>query len=131
MQASTAGMRNYEPFFALTQSADPVILPRFEPGTEPGKERQVSNPDRILVVDEASDTAEVLQAVLQARGVSVQRVRRLDPSATNAGENCPAVVVLNAESMDGTSPADLAIWQHVPQVIIGTVRIDGHLVPVR
>src|SRR5262245_47405832 len=71
----------------------------------PGKERQVSNRDRILVVDEASDTAEVLQAVLEARGVSVQRVRRLDPSAATADERCPAVVVLNAESMDGTSPA--------------------------
>jgi DNA-binding response OmpR family regulator len=110
----------------LTQFDDPVILPRFEPAQSmPGKERQVSNPDRILVVDEASDTAEVLQAVLEARGVSVQRVRRLDPSAATADESCPAVVILNAESMDGTSPADLAVWQHVPQVIIGTVRIPA------
>src|SRR5262245_47263481 len=90
----------------------------------PGKERQVSNRDRILVVDEASDTAEVLQAVLKPRGVCVQRVRRLDQSAA-PDESCPAVVVLNAESMDGTSPADLAVWQHVPQVIIGTVRIPA------
>ena len=113
-------------FLLLTQSADPVILPRFEPTQSmPGKERQVSNRDRILVVDEASDTAEVLQAVLKPRGVCVQRVRRLDRSAAAADDRCPAVVVLNAESMDGTSPADLAVWQHVPQVIIGTVRIPA------
>jgi DNA-binding response OmpR family regulator len=110
----------------LTQSVDPVILPRFEPTQSmPGKERQVSNSDRVLVVDEASDTAEVLQAVLEPRGVSVQRVRRLDRSAATLDECRPAVVVLNAESMDGTSSADLALWQHVPQVIIGTIQIPS------
>jgi DNA-binding response OmpR family regulator len=109
-------------FLLLTQSIDPAILPRLEPTQRmPGKERNVSNRDRVLVVDEVSDTAEVLQAVLEPHGVSVSRVRRLDRATAAASESRPAVVVLTAESMEGTIPADLKGWQHVPQVIIGTL----------
>jgi DNA-binding response OmpR family regulator len=110
----------------LTQSVDPAILPRLEPAQRmPGKERNVSNTERVLVVDEVSDTAEVLQAVLEPHGVSVSRVRRLDPATAAGSEKCPAVVVLKAESMEGTIPEGLEGWQHVPQVIIGTVRIPA------
>ncbi|MGE5193039.1 MAG: hypothetical protein ACM3U2_11100 [Deltaproteobacteria bacterium] len=83
----------------------------------------MSNRERVLVVDEVSDTAEVLQAVLEPRGVTVNRVRRLDPAAASAIENRPAVVVLTAESIAGLPPTGLSGWQTVPQVIIGTVRV--------
>jgi CheY-like chemotaxis protein len=110
----------------LTQSVDPDILPRLEPTQRmPGKEGNVSNRERVLVVDEVSDTAEVLQAVLEPHGVSVSRVRRLDPAPAAASESRPAVVVLKAESLEGTIRADLEGWQHVPQVIIGTVRLPA------
>ena len=83
----------------------------------------MSKRERVLVVDEVSDTAEVLQAVLERRGVTVNRVRRLDPSVEPASEDRPAVVVLNAESLDHLSGTDLAGWQNVPQVILGTMRV--------
>jgi CheY-like chemotaxis protein len=82
----------------------------------------VSNPDRILVVDEASDTAEVLQAVFEPRGVSVSRIRRFDPSASGA-EDLPALVVLNAESAGNAISTGSELWPEVPQVIIGTVQM--------
>ena len=82
----------------------------------------MSNPDRILVVDEASDTAEVLRALLEPRGVSVSRIRRFDPAAS-AVEAVPALVVLNAETAGGMISAEPERWRHVPQVIIGTVRV--------
>ena len=85
----------------------------------------MSHRERVLVVDEVSDTAEVLQAVLEPRGVTVNRVRRLDASVAPANENRPAVVVLNAESLNGSPGADLAGWQNVPQVILGTLRVPA------
>jgi DNA-binding NtrC family response regulator len=87
-----------------------------------GKEGDVSNRERILVVDEVADTAEVLQAVLAPRGLTVNRVRRLDQTVSPAGESRPAVMVLDAESFGTTSIVPGAQWQDVPQVIIGTVR---------
>ena len=85
----------------------------------------MSNRERVLVVDEVPDTAEVLQAVLEPRGVTVNRVRRLDPAVAPEEENRPAVVVLNAESIDGSPSTGLSAWQNVPQVIIGTLRFPA------
>jgi DNA-binding response OmpR family regulator len=83
------------------------------------------NRERVLVVDEVSDTAEVLQAVLEPRGVAVNRVRRLDSNVAFTNENRPAVVVLNAEALNHSTAADLAGWQDVPQVILGTLRVPA------
>jgi DNA-binding response OmpR family regulator len=83
----------------------------------------VLNRERVLVVDEVSDTAEVLQAVLEPRGLTVNRVRRLELAAPAANGNRPAVLILDAESLNCASPALCGGWQNVPQVIIGTVRV--------
>jgi DNA-binding response OmpR family regulator len=81
------------------------------------------NRERILVVDEISDTTEVLQAVLEPRGVTVNRVSRWDQTESPTVENRPAVVVYDAESLtDGALPAG-GNWHGIPQVVIGTVRI--------
>jgi DNA-binding response OmpR family regulator len=81
----------------------------------------VLNRGRVLVVDEISDTADVLQAVLEPRGVIVNRVRRWCESDA-VSEDRPAVVVLDAESLPaGVGPTQGA-WHNVPQVIIGTIR---------
>jgi CheY-like chemotaxis protein len=83
----------------------------------------VSNRERILVVDDVSDTAEVLQAVLEPRGVTVNRVSQRGRLETSTVANRPAVVVYDAESLtDGTPPADRS-WQGVPQIIIGTMQV--------
>jgi DNA-binding response OmpR family regulator len=83
----------------------------------------VSNRERILVVDEISDTAEVLQAVLEPRGVTVNRVCRWNQTESATVANRPAVVVYDAESSaDGDLPAG-GNWHGVPQVIIGTMRV--------
>ncbi len=85
----------------------------------------MSNRECILVVDEVSDTAEVLQAVLEPRGVTVNRVARWCQTETPTAENRPAVVVFDAESLDGGAPAGQSNWQGVPQIIIGTMRVAG------
>jgi CheY-like chemotaxis protein len=74
-------------------------------------------------VDDVSDTADVLQAVLEPRGVTVNRVSPRGRSEASTVANRPAVVVYAAESLtNGTPPAD-GRWHGVPQIIIGTMRI--------
>ena len=83
----------------------------------------MSNRERVLVVDEISDTAEVLQAVLEPRGVTVNRVSRWGQNEFPTVENRPSVVVYDVESLaDGALPAS-GNWHGVPQIIIGTIRL--------
>ncbi len=86
----------------------------------------MSNRERVLVVDDVTDTTEVLQAVLEPRGLTVNRVSRLEQSLLPAVEARPAVVVVDAEACNGANHASWEKWRNVPQVIIGTV----HLPPV-
>lgn len=74
---------------------------------------------RVLVVDQVSDTADVLRAVLEPQGVAVDAHRRPGPRS----ETKPSVVVIDAEQH---SPAALAAgsWADIPQIILGTLRID-------
>ena len=77
---------------------------------------------RVLVVDEVSDTEEVLRAVLEPRGMQVDRVRSERP-ASNAIVPLPAVVVIDAEKQ----PVRLRHsqeWKSVPQVIIGSALFE-------
>lgn len=83
----------------------------------------MSNRERVLVVDEVSDTAEVLQAVLEPRGLTVNRINPLDQTPSAAGESPPVVVVLDVESLDGANCPDWEGWHGVPHVIIGTIRL--------
>lgn len=85
----------------------------------------MSKPDCVLVVDEISDTADVLQAVLEPRGVAVNRVRRLMEPAARDAAGRPSVMVLDAESLCGSALPSGSDWKNIPQVIIGTIRITG------
>lgn len=83
----------------------------------------MSNGQRVLVVEDVSDTAEVLRAVLTPRGVHVDRIRagRLAPSEP-AVPGAPAVVVIDMEPSEvGLSPG--SSWDDIPQVIIGSARL--------
>jgi len=84
----------------------------------------VSQRERVLVVDEGNDTAEVLQAVLEPRGLTVNRISRLDQTPFPSSEARPAVVVLDADSSVGANCPDWERWRNVPQVIIGTIDVS-------
>ena len=82
----------------------------------------MSKSECVLVVDEISDIAEVLQAVLEPRGVAVNRVRRLgEPPAAGAADR-PSVMVLDSGSLPGSLPSADSDWQNIPQVIIGKIH---------
>lgn len=85
------------------------------------KEVDVSNGQRVLVVDDVSDTVEVLRAVLAPRGVIVDGVRAGRPVAVPAPQT-PAVVVIDLEP-SAVEPIDGASWDALPQVIIGSARL--------
>ena len=82
----------------------------------------MSKPECVLVVDEISDTADVLQAVLEPRGVAVSRVRRLGEPAGAVIR--PSLMVLDAESLAGSAPRCDQGWHGIPQVIIGSITVD-------
>lgn len=77
---------------------------------------------RVLVVDEISDTEEVLRAVLEPRGMHVDRLHGKDTSIAVNPEALPAVVVIDTES-ESPSHTTRERWRQVPQVIIGSARI--------
>ncbi|HLJ10694.1 MAG TPA: response regulator [Planctomycetaceae bacterium] len=85
----------------------------------------MSHRERVLVVDDVSDTADVLRAVLEPRGLSINRIGRLGRPGGATDSAPPAVIVLDAETLDGAAPLELSRWGRVPQVIIGTVRPGG------
>ena len=76
---------------------------------------------RVLVVDGLSETEEVLRAVLEPRGLSVDRIRS---AATDelAAKRRPSVMVLHVdeEPAPGTAPA---AWQNVPRIVIGATKV--------
>jgi DNA-binding response OmpR family regulator len=82
----------------------------------------VSNRDCVLVVDEIPDTAEVLEAVLASRGLTVNRVRHLDSALPPTLANRPALIVVDVESCASPNARTCDDWQNVPQVIIGTMQ---------
>jgi len=75
---------------------------------------------RILVVDAVTDTEEVLRAVLEPRGMLVNRRKTGHPaSATQAR---PTVVVLDEEA---TTPQTQVEFSDIPQVIIGRTELPA------
>jgi DNA-binding response OmpR family regulator len=92
----------------------------------------VANGQRVLVVDGLSETEEVLKAVLEPRGLKVDRIRtrRLTSSqyTTSARANTAApqvqVVVLHEEevTLEG-NVAQRDSWGQTPRVIIGSAKV--------
>ena len=80
----------------------------------------MADPERVLVVDGIADTADVLQAVLEPRGLIVNRVSRLDEREITAAAGQPAVLVLDADALHRAAAPDWIARRGVPQVIIGT-----------
>lgn len=72
---------------------------------------------RVLLVDGLSETEQVLKAVLEPRGLRVDRVRgHVEPKS---GDAAPSVVVLH--EVDADLPSGER-WGAVPRVIIGSAQ---------
>ena len=88
----------------------------------------MASSQRVLVVDGLTETEQVLKAVLEPRGLQVNRIRSAGKGNALQDDRPPDVVVFHA---DETSPnaTDAVPWQNVPRVIIGTAHLpaeDGH-----
>jgi CheY-like chemotaxis protein len=86
------------------------------------KESRVTAKQRVLVVDGLSETEEVLRAVLEPRGLSVDRIRS---AATEelAAKRRPSVMVLHLDD-DPVRAAAPAGWQNVPRIVIGATKVN-------
>ena len=80
---------------------------------------------RVLVVDGLSETEQVLRAVLEPKGLEVDRVRGADTGAFSPGrlaaKERPSLVVLHVEG----GPAPILTsdgWQDVPRIVIGATK---------
>ncbi len=76
----------------------------------------------VLVVDELTETQEVLQAVLAPRGFIVERAAHSAPLTAHELQSRPDVVVIDADSLPAQQTSS-ARWRGVPQVIIGAARV--------
>ena len=75
---------------------------------------------RVLVIDGLPETEQVLKAVLEPRGLEVDRIRSHEAAESRA--DAPNVVVIHENEPAGTSKA----WQNVPRVIIGSVTMPAN-----
>jgi DNA-binding NtrC family response regulator len=79
---------------------------------------------RVLVVDGLAETEQVLRAVLEPRGLAVDRVRRAQVRPDDLVRRCPPhVVVLHLDDAPaegaGTASKSSDAWANVPRVLIG------------
>jgi CheY-like chemotaxis protein len=86
------------------------------------KENRVTAQQRVLVVDGLSETEEVLRAVLEPRGLTVDRVRRAGTEEL-ATKRRPSVVVLHVDQEPAQAAAP-AGWQNVPRILIGATKLN-------
>jgi hypothetical protein len=82
----------------------------------------VTGKQHVLVVDGLSETEEVLRAVLEPRGLLVDRIRS---AATDelAAHVRPSVMVLHVDE-DPAPTAAPEGWQRVPRIVIGSTKIN-------
>ena len=82
---------------------------------------------RVLVVDDLTETTDVLRAVLEPRGMTVERAPRTAAEGPGPRAAPPAVIVVDAESA-ACRGLSTASWPRVPKVVVGTfpaARLDG------
>lgn len=81
----------------------------------------------VLVVDELTETTDVLRAILEPRGLSVRRASgitaepSIPPTAAAPDEPEVALVVVDAETAAWRN-LPVSAWQHMPRVVIGTIH---------
>ncbi|MBI1345754.1 hypothetical protein GC163_05650 [bacterium] len=77
----------------------------------------------VLVIDGSSDTADVLQAVLEPRGAIVQRTRRQVFAQTNSRPADADVVVLDMDDPANAAVLGSEALGHARQIRIGSDRV--------
>lgn len=75
---------------------------------------------RVLVVDGLSETEEVLRAVLEPRGLRVERVRTNEHREEKSSDEPPRVVVIHIDEAHRSRNAADRNWADVPRVVIGS-----------
>jgi CheY-like chemotaxis protein len=80
----------------------------------------VAQGQRVLVVDGLSETEEVLRAVLEPRGLEVDRIRAARIRDLSAKRR-PSVVVVHVDEAPFPDPAPER-WPDVPRILIGATR---------
>ncbi len=83
---------------------------------------------RVLVVDGLAETEEVLRAVLEPKGLKVDRIRGAGTGefATGklAAKRRPSLVVLHVEDGPTQIPTSDG-WQDVPRILIGATKASA------
>ena len=101
---------------APRQNRDAAIPKKHNCGAS--KDARVAQGQRVLVVDGLSETEEVLRAVLEPRGLEVDRIRagRLREFAA---KRRPSVVVVHVDDEPSPTPER---WPDVPRILIGATQ---------
>lgn len=86
------------------------------------KESRVTAKQRVLVVDGLSETEEVLRAVLEPRGLMVDRIRSAGTEEL-AAKRRPSVMVLHVDEEPATTAPPVG-WQNVPRILIGAAKVS-------
>jgi DNA-binding response OmpR family regulator len=89
------------------------------------KDCRVTLAQRVLVVDGLAETEQVLRAVLEPKGLEVDRIRGGDTGEFArqqlSAQRPPSVVVLHVE--EGLEPIPSSEgWQDVPRILIGATK---------
>ncbi len=89
----------------------------------------MTTPRQVLVIDGPSETATVLQAILERRGTVVQRTRTQGLRESWNAATGPDVVVVDVDSAQQAASTQPQVWQTTPHVVIGSHRVmvdDAH-----
>jgi CheY-like chemotaxis protein len=85
------------------------------------KEGSVVSGQRVVVVDGLAETEEVLKAVLEPRGLRVERIRAHATQTSDCDSSAPNVLVLHSDDAVQTKRRS---WDGIPCVVIGSAEIS-------
>tara|TARA_R110002167_G_scaffold64898_2_gene183463 strand:+ start:1071 stop:1430 length:360 start_codon:yes stop_codon:yes gene_type:complete len=81
----------------------------------------VVNGQRVVVFDGLNETEEVLKAILEPQGCSVDRVRQRNANDLDCPCEIPSIVVVHDDDLNESTTSQPG-WNEVPRVVIGSVR---------
>jgi len=76
----------------------------------------------VLVVDGLAETAQVLKAVLEPRGLRVERIRGHQDATEDCARPRPHLLVLHADDVSLARPRG-GVWGDIPCVVIGSASV--------
>ena len=79
----------------------------------------MTSAQRVLVIDGLPETEQVLKAILEPRGLEVDRIRSHGPVESRS--ETPNVVVIHENGPESSGES----WPNVPRVIIGTTTLPA------